>query len=179
MDNKTEQFNADIEKARVLHEWLQKLNVGDQVAVETYNYGTVSYSIRNVNKVMPTKIIVDSLVFHRNDGKQIRGKGKDMWGTGMEIAPITQYIRDEIQRNQQISHARYILSNFKQGTLNDLTLREASILCTHLDGIVDVVTQSIARMKEAQRLLVADQKLRIEMLTDEIEANIQEGEAPY
>jgi hypothetical protein len=124
----------------------------------------VSYSIRKVDKIMPAKIVVNSIVFHRKDGKQIRGKGREMWGTGMELAPVTQYITDEVAKDQLIFHARYVLNNFRQNTLNDLTLLEARILCTHLDGIVDVVTSSIARMKEAQELLIAEQQARIDKL---------------
>jgi hypothetical protein len=181
MDNKTEQLNKDIEKARLLHEWLQRLNVGDQVAVESYSYGTASYSIRKVDKVMPTKIVVDSLVFHRKDGKQIRDKGREMWGTGKELTPVTQYIIDQVAKDQLISHARYVLNNFRQNTLNDLTLLEANIVCTHLDGIIDVITQSIARMREAQELLIVEQKARIEKLQEENMKlqDVEESQGPY
>ncbi|HXE63149.1 MAG TPA: hypothetical protein VN519_06385 [Bryobacteraceae bacterium] len=81
-------------------QWLKELKAGDRVAVCRSQWTPV---ICTVSRTTPTQIIIDRWGdgrFSRDDGREMRKT--DRWSGRATLDPVTQEIRDEIEREQNL-----------------------------------------------------------------------------
>lgn len=121
-------------------EWLASLKIGDKVAIERYSYGTTSFSIKEVSRIMKTRIIAGDIIFNAETGKQIRGKDAHWNSTSMQLMQITDTIKNEILRQRAISECKSIVNGLNPKEFNDLTLEESRYVLDSLKKVAEVVT---------------------------------------
>lgn len=98
--------------ARGESEWLESLKVGDEVATGSGMYG---YSIRKVEKVTATQIVVEKSRFDRKSGWL---KGEKFSYHFAYLQPVTNEIRREIIARHVRAKASRI--DFLKATLQEL-----------------------------------------------------------
>jgi hypothetical protein len=103
-------------------QWLESLQVGDEVAIRKGSYGYSYFEIHKIEKISKTRRFLlqgMSGTTFSNKGREM-GK-KDTWSPLLNIEPVTQKINDDIAKRkflQEINNAPY--KEFSLETLHEI-----------------------------------------------------------
>jgi hypothetical protein len=101
----------NIAEAKRLHEWLEALKPGDEVAIMRFGYGGIrEYELAAVQRLTATQVILPSYgpSERRFDRASGRKKG-DAYGP--RLVPVTLEVRDAIELNELVHWAGSLVTN--------------------------------------------------------------------
>jgi hypothetical protein len=102
-------------------EWLDSLVQGDKVALRYNGWGSDGYSIREITRITPKRIIKVGVLEYNSNGKQ---RGLGTWDRGADLLQITQEILNHIEKSRLVKE----ISNTKFSELSLEKLREITEL---------------------------------------------------
>ncbi|MCK9592746.1 MAG: hypothetical protein M0Q91_12150 [Methanoregula sp.] len=94
-------------------EWLDSLKVGDDVAIDRYQYGKRTYSVRKIDKITPTRRFSINGAYYDKNGREMGSASS--WGIRSEIVPVTDEIKTTIRR----SNTLFAIGKFPFDSLNN------------------------------------------------------------
>ncbi|PLS18999.1 hypothetical protein CVD28_00940 [Bacillus sp. M6-12] len=102
---------------RASQEWLDNLQVGDEVAMNVGSYGYSRYKKATITKITPKRRFTTSNGMTFNPDGTEYGK-KDTWSRRSNIEPVTQEISDHIEQTELLNVIE--ATKFKELSLEQL-----------------------------------------------------------